>query len=340
MNIQEIMEVIQSSHLNFLVGAGASAPFLPPLGDIETRLTNEANRTKRIKIKKEYFEKIIIPNLHIIRDSLGVAQPNFNQTMAGYKNFFELVNLVLLKRKSTLLSKQVNIFTTNIDILMEIALEKSNLEYNDGFSGRLNSVFSLSNFKKSTYKRSLHFEHKAEIPIFNLIKMHGSLLWVKEGEEILFSKLNHFDESLISKGNKTFDREYNKLAIVNPEKEKFEKTVVDLTHYELLRMYSSELEKENSVLFVVGFSMEDEHIREITIRSANSNPTLKIYVFCHSKTSGPKMRERLKLGELKYSNVEILEPEDDSDANKYKIDKVTKTVFKEILDKMNHDNKE
>jgi len=29
--------------------------------------------------------------------------------------------------------------------------------------------------------------------------------------------------------------------------------------------------------------MEDEHIKEITIRSANSNPTLKIYLFAMDK---------------------------------------------------------
>jgi len=339
MDIQEIKEVIQSSHLNFLMGAGTSAPFLPSLGDIETRLTNETRKTERIKIKKEYFEKIIIPNLDIIEGRLGTSQSNFNQAVEGYKNFFELISLVLLKRKNTLLSKQANIFTTNIDILMEIALEGSNLEYNDGFSGRFNSVFSLSNFKKSTFKRSLHFEHKSEVPSFNLIKMHGSLSWEKIEDKISFSKLKHLDRSLIKRGNKTFEREYSKLAIVNPEREKFEKTVVDLTHYELLRMYSSELEKENAVLFVVGFSMEDEHVREITIRTANSNPSLKIYYFCHSKTSSSKMRDKMRLGELRYSNVEIIEPEDDTEANKYKIERIGKSIFKEILNSMTHDNK-
>jgi hypothetical protein len=40
--------------------------------------------------------------------------------------------------------------------------------------------------------------------------------------------------------------------IVNPSKKKFEDTVLNETHYDLLRIYNNELEKENSVLFVMG----------------------------------------------------------------------------------------
>ena len=43
---------------------------------------------------------------------------------------------------------------------------------------------------------------------------------------------------------------YNHLLMINPTKEKFATTTRDLTFYELLRMYSNQLEKENSVLFV------------------------------------------------------------------------------------------
>jgi hypothetical protein len=58
--------------------------------------------------------------------------------------------------------------------------------------------------------------------------------------------------------------------IVNPSKKKFEDTVLNETHYDLLRIYNNELEKENGVLFVMGFSFADEHIRELTLRVANT----------------------------------------------------------------------
>ena len=334
--IQEIKETVQSSHLNFLIGAGLSTPFLPLLGDIETRLSNETRKAERIKIKKEYFQKVMMPNLEIVTDKVETSkQSGFKKTCKNYKEFFELIARILLKRESTILSKQANIFTTNIDILMETVLEESGLEYNDGFTGRINSTFSLSNFKKSILKRSLHFENVSEVPVFNLIKIHGSLTWDKTDDKILFSKLSHFDGSLLKEEGESFENKYNKLAIINPERKKLEETVIDLTYYELLRMYSSELEKENAVLFVMGFSMEDEHIREITIRTANSNPTLKIYIFCHDKDSDSKMKNKMQVGKLRYSNIEIVEPEGDGD--KLTLEKINESFFKEILSSMSYE---
>lgn len=332
MTIQEIKETIQSSHVNILIGAGLSTPFLPVLGDIESRLSIETNIAKRIIIKKEYFQSVMAPNIDIISNRIDITkQDDYKITINSYKNFFELIGRILLSRKNTILSKQANIFTTNIDILIETAIEEIGLEYNDGFSGRLSPKFSISNYKKSILKRSLHYENISEIPVFNVIKIHGSLTWEKVEDRIYFSKLWHVDKYLLNKKGKRFEEEYHKLAIINPEKKKYEETVVDLTYYELLRMYSSELEKENVVLFVMGFSMNDEHIREITIRTANSNPTLKIYVFCFRKDDASEMKTKMRFAELRYSNIEIIEPDDNEDANKLRLSKINEFVFNKII---------
>jgi NAD-dependent SIR2 family protein deacetylase len=338
---KEIEEVIQSSHINFLFGAGVSHPFLPLLGDIETRLSGDKNEDERRNIKKEYFEKVMSPNIEVVNKNADILkQAKYKTTHEAYKNFFEDIGLTLLHRKNTILSKQANVFTTNIDILMENALEEIGIEYNDGFSGRLDATFSLSNLKKSILKRSLHFENISEIPVFNLIKIHGSLTWEKIGDKVYFSKLKHFTNSLKDKTGNDFDEGYQKLAIVNPEKKKFEETVIDLTYYELLRMYSSELEKENTVLFIVGCSMEDEHIREITIRSADSNPTLKIYLFCHELDIVSKMNEKMKIGKLRYSNIEIIEPEGGEKEDKLDLAKFTELIFGSIVKSVAHDDKD
>ena len=130
-------------------------------------------------------------------------------------------------------------------------MEKLGAEYNDGFNGRFKPSFSLSNFKKSRFKRSLHFDNTAEIPVFNLLKLHGSLSWATEGDQIIFSPLLHQvnqidgltlssagsitvqDDSTLNSlvtaaSGKTADvsvseflTEYDKLLIVNPTKAKF-----------------------------------------------------------------------------------------------------------------------
>ena len=77
-------------------------------------------------------------------------------------------------------------------------------------------------------------------------------------------------------------------------------------------MLSNELEKENTLLFIMGFSLSDEHIREIVLRAANSNPTLLIKVFAYDADAGKVISENLKRGNssIRYNNVEIIRPKD------------------------------
>lgn len=62
------------------------------------------------------------------------------------------------------------------------------------------------------------------------------------------NKLNNTQEI------ESFLRIYNELVMINPTKEKFALTTIDYNFYEQLRMYSNALERENSILFVTGFS--------------------------------------------------------------------------------------
>lgn len=72
--------------------------------------------------------------------------------------------------------------------------------------------------------------------------------------------------------------------IVNPTKEKFSDTLLNKNYYELLRVFSNELEKENSLLVVNGFSFRDEHILDLVKRSM-VNPSLKIIVFVYNEAT-------------------------------------------------------
>ncbi len=226
------------------------------------------------------------------------------------------------------MSKQINLFTTNIDVLLETVLEELGIEYNDGFAGRFFPSFSLANFKKTIYQRSLHFEHVSEIPVFNIIKIHGSLTWMHDDskEKILFSHaLKHIDETLADKTGRGFRSKYKKILVVNPEEAKHLESVLNVYYSELLRLYSSELEKENAVLFIVGFSMEDKHIREITLRAAKSNPTLRIFICC-SQNSYDGMSTKLEIS--KHSNIQILTPE--TVDSYYTVDYLNEEILKQL----------
>ncbi len=370
--IKHIKNVIQSANINFLIGSGLSRPFLKTLGNIEKHITEISLKTGiddeiELLVKSSllnlYFKDVMYNNICLIGDCISADKTT---TLKNYTDFLSIFNSLLQRRGSTILNKQVNIFTTNIDLFVEKALENLGLEYNDGFSGRLNPTFSLSNYNKVLSKRSLHFDNESRIPIFNLLKIHGSLNWKYEDSKIKYSsdlkilddlkiiadKCNFIDvdstdtiDTLITKAEDIFIRDgkvnkevhdflslYNKIPVVNPTKEKFKETVLDLNYYELLRFYSNELEKENSVLFIMGFSMADEHIAEMTIRLAKSNPTLTIFIFAFNEDAKIEIQDNLK--NIQQSNIKIYSRSDVKLT--YDFESLNNVIFQAILDKTNN----
>src|SRR6185437_11264572 len=344
-----LKDAIQDSNINFLLGSGLSCPFLPTLGNIEALLTavdTEGTDPKvrsiiRTSLYKTYFDNVIAPNLNILVPNTS-SQPVLDQ----YKRLLSTLNSILLKRKVTLLSKEVNIFTTNIDIFLDKALEDQGLEYNDGFNGRFTPTFSLSNFRPSRFKRSLFYDKSAEVPVFNLVKLHGSVSWRFAPGQVLFSNELHNVRAVGAKAltpdhlvpvaatatladlvaaaaskktdaaSEAFLKAYEDLIIVvNPTKDKFKHTLLNETYYELLRMYSNELEKENTILFALGFSFADEHIRDITLRAANSNPTLTILVFAHTSETVAQYKANFGPNSIKNNNVRLIIPNQEDDGH-------------------------
>lgn len=361
--IEVLKDFIQSGNINFLIGSGLSRPFLPVLGNIEKQMASvkdaPANKQDALSavLYKEYFEKVILPNLKPDYRSI-----NYTLTHNNYCEFLNVWNDILHNRCSSLRSKQANIFSTNIDLFVENAAEATGVEFNDGFIGSINPVFSEANFQKSVLKNSIHFQNSTELPIFNLLKVHGSINWkeiddkvcndfnlslVSDIKQVLSSKVGTFPvykpvnddiiEQLNGKHNfNAFIDAYNKMLLVNPTKKKFSETVFDVHFYELMRLMSNNLEKENSLLFAMGFSFEDEHIRNIVKRALKTNPTLMVFIFSH-KDSG-KQRYLELFGETN-TNLLIIAPSEFNKINSLSGDKEIKefdfqsinSVFKNIL---------
>jgi hypothetical protein len=364
--LERLKDVIQDCNLNFLLGSGLSMPYIRTLGNIETLLTavdksslpTTQAQVIRCSLYKLYFDQVMLRNKSILDKDPAAAA-----VQVAYSGLLRTLNTILQRRKSTLLGKEINLFTTNVDIFIERSLEEIGLEFNDGFNGRFKPRFSLSNFNKSRSKRSLHFDNVSEIPVFNLIKLHGSVTWhleddrtmtfsasldklvaiaalpiadgclVKVDENLEFKDITAAANNLtVTKEMSDFTQAYEDLLVVNPTKEKFKHTLLNQTYYELLRIFSNELEKDNSVLFVMGFSFADEHIREITLRAANSNPTLLVYVFAHSTASAELIRSQLGK-DIKNANVIIIAPNagPNGDDLNYDLATINRTIFQKMF---------
>jgi len=342
--IDRLRDVIQDAHLNLLVGAGTPSAYFGLLKDVETVLTEieastvitEEKQLARASVVAYFFRTVVGPNLELLEGSDGES------VVSSYEDLLGMLYRILLRRRSSLLNKQLNIFTTNVDVTFELALERSRLEHNDGFTGKLEPVFDLANFGSLRFKQSPYYENISEIPTMNLHKLHGSVNWSASDEtsEIGFdrnleavitaaAKLETATADLIEvKGDDLetkrvldavagkvpsaavadFLAAYDKLAIVNPTKQKFETTVLNETYYEQIRVFSNSLEKQNSVLLVHGFSFRDEHLKKIVIRAARSNPRLEVIVFCYDQASETAIRIELPEHDVKNGNITFVTP--------------------------------
>lgn len=349
---ERLRNLVQDANLSFLIGAGASAPMFRLLGDIELLMTSiddadlddDARAYGRASIYSSFFRSVIQRNRQLL-DGTGDGPA----LLKRYEVFLQVVNRILIERRSSILNKQVNLFTTNIDLAVEVAGEALQINLNDGFTGRLHPRFSTSNFGSVVSRRSLQYDNLSEIPTFNLLKLHGSVNWLAETAtkdrsdisldlrldrvESTAAELEKVDAILadvdqdttaetllgqsIPRGVATvlrpFLQAYDELAIVNPSKTKFRQTVLNQNYYDLLRIFSNELEKENSALFVLGFSCRDEHIRELMVRAARTNPTLQIVIFAYNAVSATEIAGAFDGYPITNSNICIAAPPDPLD---------------------------
>lgn len=307
-NNKELREIIQSGHINLFVGSGASLPYLSTLNNIEQKMDDESTKEEA---QKEYYG-IIKKSKAIIDESKETDSreiKSLRDTKQNYDKFISFWTEAITNRHLSIVNKQVNIFTTNFDMFIEDACERLGIPYNDGFAGQLNPKFSVSNFNKIQKYKSLQFDNTSDIPLFNIIKIHGSFSWKAINDNIIYSKGSHIADDLAGKSGKEFINGYSRIAVVNPNAEKHFATVLDTNYASLLRKFTLELEKENSALFIFGFSLKDKHIKDLLYNVMKSNPTLIVVFFSFSHYDKNKDEQE----EARNSNLYIIGPESDKE---------------------------
>lgn len=301
---KELREIIQSGHLNLLIGSGCSLDYLSTLKDIEDKMNIDETRESA---QKDYY-KLIKKSKAILKEVLETnvtEKQKLDKTKENYDTFLSFWADIISRRSLHIVNKQINIFTTNFDMFMEDSCERLGIPYNDGFIGQINPIFNVANFNKIQKYKSLQFDNTSDIPLFNIIKLHGSVSWLEKEDKIIYSDGFHIDDNLEKKTGSDFSTKYNEIAVINPNIDKHLKTVLDINYASMLRKFTLELEKENSVLIIIGFSLADKHIRNLLYGVMKSNPTLIVIYFSYSQYD-----ERLDpLEEGKNSNLYIISPE-------------------------------
>lgn len=329
-----LVKTLQSGHISFLLGSGASYPAIPIAGSIEKEL-NELLDTN----PKEFTEKKLgfLTEIQKVTNKIlsGKLADSELESTNNYREFLEILGGILEERKTALLSKQITIFTTNYDVLIEHAAQDLvSIRLNDGFN-RTPSLtngfrFQPEHFFDFLQKTGNLFNYSFSIPGINLVKLHGSLTWAQSSGELFFRSGSADVPDLNDTNSVKLIEEFeNKFALILPTKQKFNQTIMERVYYDLLRILANTLEIENTALISFGFSFEDEHILEIT-RRALKNPTLLLIIFAHEETSIAGYKQKFD----RYNNVLIVHP-----SNNEKIDfGVLNKLFAEVIPKIHHEN--
>lgn len=255
--IKQLRKLALTKQLNFLVGSGASMPAIPLMGNFKECNGKSAN--------EQLLEKVQAVSRSLLLGTYSEGDDSITTTLSNYKFFLESIVYILSLSNSRQIPKNANLFTTNYDLFIEKAtdyiLKKYKVVFNDGASGYFDRYLDSSNFNRTVSYKGLNDNYINEIPSITLIKPHGSINWEK------------YDDSILIKNEVV-----SKPVVVEPDGYESAKTFESNHFHEMLRIFQMELDKPQSVLFVIGFSFQDKHIAKM-IKRAIQNPELMIYVF-------------------------------------------------------------
>jgi len=147
----------------------------------------------------------------------------------------------------------VELFTTNYDLLMEQALEDSEVPYFDGFVGSRRSFFDLRAVEDNL------------IPVHwsRLWKIHGSINWCQEEVE---KQKKIYRSSEIKK---------EALHLIYPSHLKYEESR-KMPYLALIDQLNRFIRKKSSLLILCGYSFKDEHLNDTIVNALKANPTAMV----------------------------------------------------------------
>ena len=242
--------ILSSSHINFLFGAGVNGKAFPQLKSFTDTLSKIEELGGNIESGLESGIDSLSSSAHkkIVKD---VFIKEFMEADAKMNEKFgkdmSLINLENMLRKTYLLvnesqnrnpsMKQINIFTLNYDQIVEKTL--SGLGY----------FFSEISASNTTTRAMLldvigyNFNVKKYVPTFMVSKLHGDI-----------------DNPII------------------PGKSKYQE-MLNEDYFEIAFNMKEKLCRQNSILIVIGYSGRDEHINKILKDCLNAGLTIYWYKF-------------------------------------------------------------
>lgn len=244
--------VLSSTHIAFLFGAGVNGSALPQLkafnetiaeverfgGDttsgLESGIDDIASDEEREHIKETFINEF--KKYH----EVAIQPQSFknNESIRNMKSLFKMTYLIVNEAQNRNPSmKQVNIYTLNYDVIVESILSKLGYLYN--------SISASNNETKANLMDVIGFNYNVNkyIPTFMVSKIHGDL-----------------EKPII------------------PGKSKY-KDILTEDYFEVVFNMKEQLCRPNSILIVIGYSGKDNHINKILEDCLNAGLTIYWYKY-------------------------------------------------------------
>ncbi len=243
--MNELLEIIKENK--------SKLPNNIPIGDknennIEDILSELASRSEIAndsdKLSINEFLKEVVKQI-----AVKCGQTNINDVVA-HESFLSRI----IPRGDK--ANRVKVFTTNYDLCIEIAAQKTNKIIIDGFTFSYPRVFNPRNYQFDIYFRNDgEAQPKPSENCFYLYKIHGSINWDKDDD---------------SKNITMTDNPKN-YCMIYPSSNKY-KMSYQTPYSEMMAQFQFSLRRQNTCLVVIGFSFTDNHIWE-SIKNALKQDT-------------------------------------------------------------------
>lgn len=173
------------------------------------------------------------------------------------------------------------IFTTNYDLLSETALDRLGMPYCNGFSGTIERRFNPTAYRYALAEQLDLTSRKwtAVDSFIYLCKLHGSINWIEEGGNLF--PIREIPAVTATKGSRV-------MIYPTPMKQN---ASFGSPYSDLFREFQGRIVRDQSVLFVLGYSFSDEHVNNL-IFQALTVPTFRLVAFLPPDAPGVAQKLR------------------------------------------------
>lgn len=299
-----------ATNIGFFFGAGTSCAFgLPTIMSLTEQSKNSLSKpeqdlynvveasVKDLSCKSDVTVEDILNYLRELRDLTNGRDDYDFKGITGKQAVeldralcFAIFNIIKLKTDSADVSalrrffawyEAANrefikeIYTTNYDMLLEMAMEANRTPYFDGFTGSYEPFFSPESIE------SFPNEHDLTSRWIRLWKIHGSLNWMKK------PKTTKSEERIVRAGR--IENPKNELMIY-PSREKYNLSRKEpyIAYFDRFKNY---LYRRELVFIICGYSFGDEHINEMIYNAVRNNNRLYVTVLCYGDEQVEKMED-------------------------------------------------